>query len=257
MHMIHNAVLLLFSLFVFAFTLFFSFSYAMFKNTKLSFYSKCFAGGVLLSTIIFHIFPDIYTCERCFIAPFSAGISFLILFSIDKLYLQYRDSHGETITKMNGRLQALIFICALSVHSFMEGLGTSVKTGTGLMWYATGLLGHKWIEAFVVSVTMHTSNFSRYETLFLLVFYSILTPLGTVLGLVLMNSTYSTSWTAELLNGIACGSFFYIGFIEMLNSEFSHHFSLKKRDQRKIAAVFAGFFTMTIVALGLSMAFED
>ncbi|ELQ75613.1 Zinc (Zn2+)-Iron (Fe2+) Permease (ZIP) Family [Trachipleistophora hominis] len=255
--MVCNTALLLLSAFVFVFTLLFSFSYALFKNTKLSLYSKCFSGGVLLSTIIFHIFPDVYTRENCFIAPFSAGISFLILFSIDKLYLQYRESHGNTFTKLNNRLQALVFICALSVHSFMEGLGTSVKTGTSLVWYAIGLLGHKWIEAFVVSVTMHTSGFSQLETILLLVFYSVLTPLGTVLGMIMMSSARFPSQTAELLNGVACGSFFYIGFIEMLNSEFESHTLLRKRDQRKIAAVFAGFFTMTSIALALSSMVEN
>lgn len=250
--MIHSIVLLLFSAFVFAFTLFFSFSYVLFKNTKLSYYSKCFSGGVILSTIIFHIFPDIYTESKCFVAPFSSGLSFLVLFSIDKLYLQYKDTHGNQATELDSRLQALVFICALSLHSFMEGLGTSVKNGMHLLWYTVGLIGHKWIEAFVVSVAIHSSGFSHQSVVLLLLFYSILTPLGTVLGMVLLNSKSSASMTADLLNGMACGSFFYIGFIEMLNSEFNHSFEIKRRDREKILSVFSGFFVMTFTALALS-----
>lgn len=253
--MINSIALTAFSIFTYLFTLLFSFSYIYLKNTQLSDYSKCFSGGVLLSTIIFHIFPDIYVNNNAFIAPFFSGVSFLILFSIDKLYLSKHHNHYE-IKRIECKLQAIIFILALSIHSFLEGLGTSVKNGIGLFWYALGLLGHKWIEAFVVSVTIFTSGFNYLYCILLLVFYSSLTPLGTIMGMFIIEHSEKSSFTTDMLNGFACGSFFYIGFIEMLNSEF-HHSVILKKDKQKIIAIFMGFFIMTSLALGLSLAFGN
>lgn len=254
----HTATLFLLSVFLFFFTLLFSFSYRFFKNLQISSYSKCFAGGIILSTLIFHIFPDVYQSNCGYLGQLFSGISFLILFSIDKLYLYVNDNENDSLPKNVSKAQAFIFIIALSLHSFMEGLGIPAKEGKSLVWYSLGLLGHKWIEAFALSVSVHTSGFEMRIVYALLTFYSFLTPFGTLIGMalikVLENNKYFDNLTS-ILNGISCGSFFYIEFIEMLNSEFDKQSMIaKKKNRKKVLAIFVGFVLMTLAALGFHWA---
>ncbi|EPR78906.1 ZIP Zinc transporter protein [Spraguea lophii 42_110] len=331
---------LLASFCVFIFTLFFALLSKLIKDMFIPTDIKCFAGGIILSTTIFHILPDIYLCEDnkySWLAPLCAGLSFLVLFSIDKLYLytentneigctcgagqeidenvndknkenrekktnkkngeeNYHNYEKENSTKRNRtevndnntikikkictcekvsdkhendtlptnstRLQATIFIVALSVHSFLEGLGISSKNGKQLMWYMVSLLGHKWIEAFVLGVSIFSADFARNMTIFLLLFYSSLTSIGILIGyalLMLCNihadgsssddaGNISTMVAVQILTGLSSGSFFYIGFIEMLGNVFGEG-SLLNKNRRKLVCVFTGFTLMATVCI--------
>ncbi|KAF7683227.1 Protein zntC [Astathelohania contejeani] len=240
----------LLSILTFIFTLTFAVSYKLFAKTTLSAYLKCFAGGVILSTMIFHIFPDLYIIKDSNIAPLFSGLSFLFLFSIDKLYLYSQCNEADSLPKNSTQAQALLFVIALSMHSFLEGLGIPTKTNIELLWYMIGLLGHKWVEAFALGVSIMISNFSQRTILYLLILYSALTPLGALFSLlaisILKNSEYFKIGEM-VMTGISSGSFFYIGFIEMLNSEFNFDKENKRAVKLKMAAIFLGFLLMTCV----------
>ncbi|TBU02353.1 ZIP-like zinc transporter [Hamiltosporidium tvaerminnensis] len=250
----------LLSVFLFIFTFLFACSYKVFSKTKLSSYTKCLAGGVILSTMIFHIFPDLYEEPNSCLAPLFSGISFLILFSIDKLYLNATQHDHDSLPENVTQAQALIFVIALSLHSFLEGLGIPAKTGQALKWYITGLIGHKWVEAFALGVSIMTAPFPKKVIMSLIVIYSALTPIGTLLGFYVIEKVKNTSSFMDvklIMTGISSGSFFYIGFIEMLNSEFHFHSNSKNKIRRinmnKICAIFSGFCFMTIVVYVCSL----
>lgn len=220
---------------------------------KISAYAKCLAGGIILATLLFHVFPDVCTSEYRTIGQLFTGISFLLLFAIDKLYLYTGCNENDTLPDNITKTQAIVFILALSLHSFLEGLGIPAKSGDSLVWYIIGLFGHKWIEAFALSVSVHTSGFSKSYIRLLLIFYSFLTPLGTMVGYFIVSSMQTNRYFNQsecILNGIACGSFFYIEFIEMLQSEFSNG----RKREKKLAYVITGFVVMSIASLGVSYA---
>jgi zinc transporter 1/2/3 len=151
--------------------------------------------------------------------------------------------------------KAIVFVIALSVHSFLEGLGISGKSIKELAWYALGLVGHKWVEAFALGVSILTSPFSGRSVFLLILLYSSLTPLGSIVGMILLMCYKESSKfnvVKEILVGMSSGSFFYIGFIEMLNSEFqSAKAKVNGRQNRnKLMAIVAGFFFMTTIVIG-------
>lgn len=232
----------------FLFTLAFSFSYTFLQRFKeTSTYAKCLAGGIILATLLFHVFPDVCTSENFLIGEFATGISFLLLFAIDKLYLYTGNNENDTLPENITKAQAIVFIIALSLHSFLEGLGIPAKSGSKLIYYIIGLFGHKWIEAFALSVSVHTSGFSKKYIKFLLMLYSSLTPLGTIVGYLMIQFMSNTEWFLPFeccLNGIACGSFIYIVFMEMLLSEFNN---IKKR-KNKFFTVVMGFLIMSFAS---------
>lgn len=232
--------------FIFVFTCFFSLVPRYLKKTKISAYAKCLTGGVILSIMIFHIFIDLYEdAEFNNWAKFSSGLSFLLLFCIDKLYIeiQSRNNQCDTLPTNINKLQALVFVFAMSIHSFFEGTSILVCENRK-KYYLFCLLGHKWIEAFTLGMSIEYSPFSRLIKIFLIVLYSSLTPIGEVTGQVLLNIFEENKIVKNLLVGVSCGSFFYIGFIDMLNSEFNKRDTLKIR-LKKVMVIFFGFITMS------------
>ncbi|KAF7703830.1 Zinc transporter ZIP1 [Cucumispora dikerogammari] len=237
--------------FIFFYTLTFALLPRYTMKFKISSYIKCFTGGVILSIIILHVFPDLYEIKNLE-APLAAGVSFLILFAIDKLYIDGPDSNhqGDSLPDKSTKLQALIFVLALSVHSFFEGVSIPVKTGTELFWNLVSLLGHKWIEAFSLGLSIEISGFKDTIKILLVLIYSVLTPFGSIMGVLISRMFAKTDkiteagFTKNLLIGISSGSFFYIGFIEMLNSEFKHNDNINLRI-RKLFSVVIGFAIMS------------
>lgn len=247
---------------MFLFTITFAYAYKIFHKLKISSYLKCFAGGIILSTMIFHIVPDLYETKNI-TAPFCAGVSFLILFWIDKLYLQVQGEHDSLPDNVTVR-KAVIFVIALSVHSFLEGIGLPAKSSSQIFYYLLGLFGHKWIEAFALGVSISAAPFSRKTAFYLTLLYSSLTPLGILTGLLALkaNVNQNVKEMIELvLTGLSSGSFFYIGFVEMLNSEFHHHHhnhkNSSKGDRNKLTAITTGFFVMTVLFLVIEKVEEN
>lgn len=171
-------------------------------------YCNCLAGGTVLGVMLMHVFPNLIMIEDFLskgqfypiIAMFSAGSSFLVLFAIDRLFTFQCPTHihadsenfKEQLPVSNPRKQdpftssglrsktsAMSMILALSLHSFLEGLGLGpIKMQTELFSYTVGLFSHKWLEAFALGVNVLNANFSLTTAIFLNFFYALLTPLG-------------------------------------------------------------------------------
>lgn len=228
---------ILIMLITFLITFAFSNAYRSFKNTKISSFVRCMAGGLIVATLLFHIIPDLYEEKKYQqMRVFLCGSVFILLFAIDKFVLCCH----EAIPEKASVRKATVFIAALSVHSFLEGLGCSVMAKNSQRTaYCVSLLGHKWIEAFVIGVSIGNAAFAKRTALFLTLFYSALTPVGILVGLAATN--VDIPFIESVLNGLSCGSFFYIGFLEMLVGEFREK---EKDDKKKMVAVMVGFLIM-------------
>lgn len=232
-------------IYIFFISFCFAYVYQFIKGFGVSTYVKCFSGGIILSTMIFHIFPHMYEESGSFLSPFVSGLTFFALFAIDKVFCINDDGTlGDSATKT----QAFVYIVALSMHSFLEGLGVPAKSSNELNWYLFGLVGHKWIEAFTVGVMVLKAPFSHYVHFTLIFVYSVLTPLGIILGLYLFHVFSGSSvFLRCFLTGVSAGSFFYIGFIEMLSSEFSSGNMDSSSTKNKLSMLFVGFIVMGAV----------
>lgn len=169
-------------------------------------YCNCLAGGTILGVLLMHVLPTLFVSSAShgssllLIGLFFAGLSLLLLFSIDKFMSIQSTSHihsdGPSVLSTpdkhdieNLSKEALVvplnissilgIILALSVHSFLEGLGLGpINRYPELFSYVVGLFSHKWLEAFALGINVYNARFSIVPTLFINLFYSILTPLG-------------------------------------------------------------------------------
>lgn len=169
-------------------------------------YLNCAAGGVVLGALMMHMLPHVIESEDDDnkVYPYGAlcaGLAFLLLFAIDRLFLTHSHlpntplsvekschsndlmggCHTDAISPSSSKAQAFVFVLALSVHSFFEGLGMATQqTEKNIVSYIISLFTHKWLEAFAMGVTIMNAYFSHTVSFLLILFYSSLTPLGKI-----------------------------------------------------------------------------
>ncbi len=154
--------------------------------------------------------------------------------------------HMDGLDSHSSKSQAIIFVVALSMHSFLEGLAMATKsTQYALSMYLISLFAHKWLEAFALGVNVMNASFSAGYSMVLIAFYSLLTPFGILLGMMLRSYNLKSVFVSQCLNGLAAGSFLFVSCIEMIPPEFH-----KKTSQTvwKFAVLCAGFAIMAAIA---------
>ena len=159
----------------------------------------------------------------------------------------------DGINSNASKLQTVIFVVALSVHSFLEGLGMVTKSTTKqLVSFLISLFMHKWIEAFALGTGVAKAAFSSAHNFWLIFLYSILTPLGALLGMILFaisndfdGHLFSNQMISQILDGLALGSFLFVSCIEMIPAEFHKQ---NKQSKFKFVALTSGFLIMALVS---------
>lgn len=161
--------------------------------------------------------------------------------------------HMDGINSNASKLQTVIFVAALSVHSFLEGLGMVTKSTTKqLVSFLISLFMHKWIEAFALGTGVAKAAFSSAHNFWLIFLYSILTPLGALLGMILFaisndfdGHLFSNEMISQILDGLALGSFLFVSCIEMIPAEFHKQ---NEQSKFKFVALTCGFLIMALVS---------
>ncbi|KAJ0398001.1 hypothetical protein P43SY_004062 [Pythium insidiosum] len=152
----------------------------------------------------------------------------------------------------SGQSAVLPYLLAVlfSIHSLIAGFALGVNSTSSKTAVATtvAILSHKAIEAMSVG-----ANFARAKdsigpqrAIAVLLLYSLMTPLGIVLGMVLADALQgSTALLAESMAlGVASGSFVYLAFHEMSEE----HASNDVPSMEKILLFGAGLFSMAALA---------
>ncbi len=159
---------------------------------------------------------------------------------------------------VNTKSTALVFVIAFSMHSFLEGLGLAgMLSWSEVVSYMIGLLSHKWLEAFALGLSMYQASFDKTTRNALLVIYSSLTPIGIILGMLLVGDTfrnetansYQNFCVTQVLTGLSVGSFLYVTCIEMIPREFEDPDMDLSTIKYKSSCVVAGFLFMAGFAL--------
>jgi len=125
-------------------------------------------------------------------------------------------------------IRSLVLVIALDLHSLFEGLAIGLQpTFDDTIQLFLALALHKCILAFSLGLNMVQSDLSTRAVIMSSVSFSLASPFGTAVGIVVVdvwsNGTAANA-TIGALQGIACGTFVYIIFFEILPHEF-----MKKR----------------------------
>ena len=130
----------------------------------------------------------------------------------------YSDPSSHSIVR------SFVLVTALSLHSLFEGLAIGLQpTSDDTIQIFLALLLHKCILAFSLGINVVQSKLGTRAIVISSSIFSLASPFGCAIGIAIFdvwsNGT-SAKATIGALQGLACGTFIYIIFFEILPHEF-------------------------------------
>jgi len=202
------------------------------RSERLFSLGNAFAGGVFLAAGLIHMLPDareefveFQNINPDLVVSILSVSGFALVLFIEKVLLS-SDSPDLLSQSASGgsSLAAYALLLVLSVHSIIGGiaLGTEESATRALVIFIA-IIGHKGTAAFALMVNLLRAQFQRREAIKLLIFFSLMSPAGIVLGSLL--STVLSGPAAHItiggFDGIAGGTFLYVAVLDILEEEFA------------------------------------
>lgn len=221
------------------------------KSNRLTF-GNAFAGGVFLGAGLMHLLPDAMSnfsslkLETDF--PFAAcisGIGFIFILALERVIAQKESA--EIINSSKNKFP-LILLIVLSIHSIIAGMSlgleTTIISGTVIF---IAIIAHKGSASFALGVNLVNDNINKKLIIKTIFFFSIMTPIGIVIGTVLDNIESSTVsvWFEAIFDSLASGTFLYIAVLEIINDVFENG----KLRYQKFGFLLIGFLLMALIAI--------
>jgi hypothetical protein len=200
------------------------------KNKKKLKLLLVFSGSFLLSLTIIHLLPDLFQGAHS-INEKSAGAGlFIILGMALQIALEYLSKgaeHGHVHAHSEGHTLPWLLFASLSLHALLEGVPLSHQFQ--LAW---GIGIHHLPIAIILTLFMVHSNIRTPIIVAFMLFFALMTPLGTFLlvKIPFLHTYYQE--TAALVVGIL----FHISSTIIFESSEKHQFN-----SSKLLAILAGF----------------
>jgi len=123
--------------------------------------------------------------------------------------------HRHVVFSNQNSLLPFILALLFSVHSFIAGLALGLQRSmSGSIAVLVAIVAHKVVEALVVGVNFSKEKVPTKTAYPVIATYALMTPLGIVVGMVIVSSTGAESSSGfavqGLLQGVAAGSFLYL-----------------------------------------------
>ena len=114
---------------------------------------------------------------------------------------------------------AYILLLAMGIHGFFAGIAFGISnTYVDTINMFLAMISHKWSEALTVGVSFVAADIAYDKSFFMIIFLSMITPLGIFVGYLL--SALSDTVVGIALS-ISSGTFIYISCAEIIVDEFA------------------------------------
>jgi zinc transporter 1/2/3 len=201
--------------------------------------ANVFAGSILLGFGFLHVLPEANATFIPYADDYGIGgnnypmingiamIAFFAMVLIEHVVLNIGSRspathplhalHLHTLPTESSGALPYILTAGLSFHSFFEGLAIGLeKTPEGVGVILFSVLIHKWLESFSIAVAFVRSPVSRKKSIFTLFVFSLLTPLGIIIG-IMFGST--SDFLDAVMNALSAGVFIYVAILGMIVEE--------------------------------------
>ncbi|MCH9722219.1 MAG: ZIP family metal transporter [Actinomycetia bacterium] len=232
-------------------------------------WGNAFSGGVLLAAGLIHLlgdavdgFADLWPTVDYPWAFTTAAVAFLIILGIERVVPSVSrvpagsaalgsDPESDSIVQaaQETKRYPYLLLVTLSIHSIIAGMALGAQsTFAGLLVILMAVAAHKSAAGFALGVSLHRVGTDPSRARAIVAGFSLMTPLGIVLGTgisALLDSTGEQMFEA-LFDAIAAGTFLYIASMDIIREEF-----IPARDDRRIRWVWAaaGLTLMAVVAV--------
>ena len=131
----------------------------------------------------------------------------------------------DMIARLHSRPKSLIplfVFLSLSIHSILAGIALGVQdTAQGVDIVMVAICAHKTVAAFALAVSYLRNGASWGEVGVYLTSFSLITPVGVLIGLAVMEAGGADPLTSGVLEGLSVGTFIYVGLVQLVREEFS------------------------------------
>ena len=157
---------------------------------------------------------------------------------------------GQSDDKSMRMTRSLVLLMALSLHHVFEGMTVGLKhTETGVWNMTIAIISHEVIVGFSLGLQLLRSYDTVTKVVVAALLCALMTPLGVLIGMSIMETGGEGSVTLDATNGIlqaiATGVFIYVTFFEILYGEITHH----STSITKLMFLFLGFACMALLGL--------
>ncbi len=176
------------------------------------------------------------------IAEFFCACGFLVLLFLERIAQCV--PHIKDARHVMPYMAALILI----IHSLIEGgvLGINATMATAFVIFIA-IIAHKSSESFALAVILNRSQITLKIIIIIVGLFSLMTPLGIVLGarmMLLLPHPSGQLWTAGF-NAFAAGTFLYMSTLHHIN----HHERMHEAENlMEFLFLFAGLGVMALLA---------
>jgi len=153
---------------------------------------------------------------------------------------EYSDPSSHSVVR------SIVLVIALSLHSLFEGLAIGLQpTFDDTIQIFVALALHKCIVAFSLGLNMVQSKLGIRSIVISSIVFSLASPIGCAIGITIVEKASNgaaANAAIGALQGIACGTFIYIIFFEILPHEFMKKKTLTCPDRiLKVLFLIIGF----------------
>ncbi|KAE8741266.1 hypothetical protein FOCC_FOCC013188 [Frankliniella occidentalis] len=132
------------------------------------------------------------------------------------------DSVASVDADPHSTFRSVLLTAALSLHSVFEGLAIGLQPDVdSVMQFLLAVGLHKAVIAFGLGLNLAQSRLSLWSCIRSNLIFSVASPIGIAIGLGIEDFGHSVDESAVngILQGLACGTFFYVTFFEVLPHE--------------------------------------
>jgi len=146
----------------------------------------------------------------------------------------------------HSKLRTFVLLVSLSLHSIFEGMaiGLQRKVDSVVQLFIVVII-HKSVIAFSLGLSVVQSKLTLGLTVVCCSMFCLASPLGLALGIALddIKDSVAASVSSGVLQGLACGTFLYVTFFEIL----PHEMNSRHNRMFKILSILVGFATICTV----------
>lgn len=211
-------------------------------NKKMN-YVLTFSGSFLLSITFLHLLPETFTDVGN-----KAGLLILTGFFLQLIIQRFTHGieHGHLhVHDHDHKIPVLPILLGLTLHAFMEGLplGFNYRMGATAPSLYMAVAAHKLPEAMLVVMLINETG-SKSKALINLFFFSLVTPLASMIAHALGTSYHAMADTLVLLVPVVAGAFIHIATTIFFESGTKQHMLTWKKILAILAGVGIGFLTL-------------
>ncbi|MBA3662445.1 MAG: ZIP family metal transporter [Gammaproteobacteria bacterium] len=207
---------------------------------------EALASGIFLGAAFFHMLPDAirsfaayYPLETFPVPELVCVSGFLFLLFLERL----------SFAKSSVISVPYVLAFTLMIHALIEGLALGMGPSlTETLMLFIAIMAHKGSESFALCVLLLQHHLNLKRILFIVIVFSLLTPLGICLGTWLDIISLGSRGViiASMFNAFAAGSFLYISTIHHVHF---HNHARGIRSMMEFASLFLGTTIMGVIAI--------